>query len=89
MWHDGPMKQIYKDSSLSWRARGIYMALEACVQEGYYPDLKALTTSGSEGQQAVSTALKELRDRGYAKRQRKSDGLTFAWSWTLDPEGQL
>jgi hypothetical protein len=75
------MNRAIRDPRLSWRAKGI---LAACLNDGFS---KAwVIEHGREGRDAVSRALKELRELGYLEsrvERCKASGRVVGERWVL------
>jgi predicted transcriptional regulator len=67
-----PMLPVLVDTTLSFRARGIAGYLLQLRGPGH-ATIQAITNAGTEGRDAVRSALRELEDAGYITRQRTQD----------------
>lgn len=63
-------KAIVEDDKLSWRAKGLWLYLMS-RPDGWQVYEHDLMNKGTEGRDAIKTALKELETVGYIHRTRK------------------
>lgn len=75
-----------RDSSLSFRARGL-LAMLMSHSAGWNITITSLASQNIEGKDAILTAVRELEDRGYLKREgSRGNGGRFESDWVLqDP----
>lgn len=73
-----------KDDGLSARAKGIFVYLMSLPHDWVIVK-KELFTHFKEGEKALETAFKELRDSGYLTKEptRKNNGQLSGWDWTI------
>lgn len=70
--------QVLRDKTLSFRARGVLVYLLS-MQTGWRVSADRLKDEGTEGRDAIRTALRELEAAGYLVRRRWRDPATKQW----------
>jgi hypothetical protein len=74
-------RRVLQDSALSFRARGVLGYLLS-QPDGWRTSAERLTRQGTEGRDAIGSALTELEGRGYLARHRvRVRGGRFRWIW--------
>ena len=68
-------KDIFFDSSVTRKARAVYIALCLLATINSKPSLKRIAKASDYHPQLVSKALKELDELGFVKRSRNSIDL--------------
>ena len=63
---------VIRDSRLSYRARGILLEVLS-RPDNWRVSADSLARSGNEGRHAILTALKELRETGYMKTEKRQN----------------
>lgn len=63
---------ILEDTRLSWRAKGIAVFILS-KPDGWSANINHIASQGTEGRDAVRSALQELAEFGYMKRTREQD----------------
>lgn len=77
-------KTVLNDTRLSWQAKGILAYLIGAPAD-WKLRVKDIINRGSDGEHAVRSALKELRNVGYADliQLRDDSGRTKEWVWKV------
>lgn len=70
---------VAEDERLSFRARGVLIAL-LVKPDDWRCTTEELEKQGTEGREAIRTALRELEAAGYLERVRSQDSETGKWS---------
>lgn len=77
------MQDIIQDKELSWKAKGLYAAIAARVEEGEFTQMD-LSKMSTDGASSVSSGVKELVDRGYLSRKRaRTNGRLDGSIWSI------
>ena len=63
------MKKIFTDNTISYKSLGLYFAIESLVNSGKDISVKELINMSTDGERLVRSALKELIEKGYIKRE--------------------
>lgn len=66
-------QQLVRDSSLSWKARGIFLYLWSQSKEWDFNELEVMRHA-TDGRDSLRTGLKELEEHGYLERERNRNG---------------
>ena len=66
-------QQLARDSSLSWKARGIFLYLWSQSEEWDFNELEVLRHA-TDGRDSFRTGVKELEEHGYLERERNRNG---------------
>lgn len=77
--------EVLHDSTLSWRAKGLYAFL-AGLPQGWTVHKSYLTTKATDGLRSLKAAIRELKTRGYLKIYRERDestGKIKSWVYEL------
>ena len=80
------VKHIIENTNLSWKAKGLYMAIHQCLENGDITKAK-LESMSADGASATYAAMKELVSGGYVRRERRrQDGRFKGYNWELKGE---
>lgn len=66
-------QRLVRDSSLSWKARGIFLYLWSQSKEWDFNELEVMRHA-TDGRDSLRTGLKELEEHGYLERERNRNG---------------
>lgn len=66
-------QQLVRDSSLSWKARGIFLYLWSQSEEWDFNEVE-VARHATDGRDSLRTGLKELEEHGYLERERNRNG---------------
>lgn len=66
---DSLSRDMGLDPSLSWKAKGLYWGMRS-LPPNSRPTVDMLAALGQDGQDAVRTALRELRSHGWVEMRR-------------------
>jgi hypothetical protein len=69
---------VLRDGRVGLRARGL-LALILSYPDDWRTDYRTLARAGKDGETAIRTAFKELRDAGYIQQRRWRDPETGRW----------
>lgn len=76
-------KSVLDDEHLSWKAKGILSYLLG-KPPGWKVRVNDLVKHSTDGEAAVRSALKELRQLGYAKLEKEREGgRIMGWVWQI------
>lgn len=79
--------RMLRDKRLSFRARGI-LAMMLTLPPNWQTHAEWIEEMGTEGREAIRTALNELEALGYLTRKVKREGIRFVgkeWFWRWEP----
>ena len=63
------MNKILKDSTVSYKSLGLYFAMQCLIEAGEDISVNRLINMSNDGERLVRTALNELIEKGYVKRE--------------------
>ena len=63
------MKKIFTDNTISYKSLGLYFAIESLINSGKEVSVKELINMSTDGDRLVRSALNELIEKGYIKRE--------------------
>ena len=63
------MKKIFTDNTISYKSLGLYFAIESLINSGKEVSVKELINMSTDGDRLVRSALNELIEKGYVKRE--------------------
>lgn len=63
------MKKIFTDNTISYKSLGLYFAIESLANSGKDISVKELINMSTDGERLVRSALNELIEKGYVKRE--------------------
>ena len=69
------MKKIFNDNTISYKSLGLYFAMESLLESGEEVSVRKLIDMSTDGDRLVRSALNELIEKGYVKRETlRGDG---------------
>lgn len=78
------MKKILLDDTVSFKTVGLYFAIESLIERGIDVSVQNLINMSSDGDRLVRSALKELIDKDYIKRETlREDGKIKGVKYTI------
>ena len=78
------MKNIFNDNTISYKSLGLYFAIESLVNSGKDISVKELINMSTDGERLVRSALNELIEKGYVKRETlRGDGKIKGVKYTI------
>ncbi|MFC2679656.1 MAG: hypothetical protein ACFN0I_02300, partial [Limosilactobacillus vaginalis] len=77
-------QKFARDSSLTWKARGIFVYLWSQSEEWDFNEVE-VTRHAADGRDSLRAGLKELEEHGYLERERERDklGRVHSTRWIL------
>ena len=75
--------KIFEDKDLTLKAKGIYFMIKCLNEEGEKVTQPILASMTSTGEKSLSTGIKELKEKGYLKIERKNIDGIFVYSYNL------
>lgn len=83
--------KMLSDENLSWRARGILCYLLHLPHDWVIHESEVMKHSSKEGRDAFKTAIKELYEFGYMKKESTRDekGKITGWNTYVFPDSQI
>ena len=81
---------MVQDSSLSWKARGIFIYLWSQANEWQFY-VSEIAKHSTDGERALRSGLKELEEKGYLKRvhRQSNDGSFDGMDWILSDDPNI
>ncbi|CCI87000.1 conserved phage C-terminal domain-containing protein [Lactobacillus gigeriorum] len=81
---------LVQDSSLSWKARGIFIYLWSQANEWQFY-VSEIAKHSTDGERALRSGLKELEEKGYLKRvhRQSNDGSFDGMDWILSDDPNI
>ena len=62
------MNKIFTDNTISYKSLGLYFAMQSLISNGEDVSVKKLIEMSTDGDRLVRSALNELIEKGYVKR---------------------
>ncbi len=75
--------KIFEDKDLTLKAKGIYCMIKCLNDEGEKVTQPILASMTSTGEKSLATGIKELKEKGYLKIERKNIDGIFVYSYNL------
>ena len=63
------MNKIFTDNTISYKSLGLYFAIQCLINNGEEVTVKRLIEMSNDGARLVRSALNELIEKGYVKRE--------------------
>lgn len=79
---------LLRDENLSWRARGILVYMLSMPEDWVFYESEIMKHSKKEGRDAFRTAMKELKENGYVRKEAIKDekGKIVKWATYVNSE---
>ena len=63
------MRNIMLDNEISFKSKGVYVAIEYLIDNSMEVSVSSLLSMSSDGERLIRTAINELIEKGYVKRE--------------------
>ncbi|MGL5765612.1 MAG: hypothetical protein ACRCX8_08230 [Sarcina sp.] len=74
---------IYKDRSLSLKAKGIYFMIKTLNEAGEKVTRQRIESMTCTGSKSISTGINELKVKGYLEIKKINEAGTFRYEYNL------